>query len=172
LDQNIVDDNLGVGIYIGGNPPGFSKVLSNTVVNNRGTGVILDVFGSPASPGVVANNIIAAPMSNLALQCTNRDVTPTLADNDLFSTGLPGLSLSCASAVVNQGNFGADPRFVSHPHQSYRLSAKSPCLAAGSDSAPGFPTLGTPARDFQGRLRYDEHSPAASELFDLGVFER
>lgn len=172
LVQNIVDYNLGVGIYVGGNPPGFSKVLSNTVVNNRGTGVILDVFGSPASPGVVANNIVVTPISNLALQCTNGNVTPTLVDNDLFSKGLTGLSLSCASALDNQGNFGADPRFVSRPHTSYRLSAKSPCLAAGSDSAPGFPTLGTPARDFRGRLRYDEHSRAASKLFDLGVFER
>ena len=140
--------------------------------------------------GGAANRGGAAFFDRSAARLRNCVVVANTADTEgggLYATGTPGPELlncivwanqpasvygtnaavrhSCvAGGHAGEGNIDADPAFTGGP-QSYRLSAASPCIDAGTDAHAS-------ARDVDGDSRWDHplHTNAGS-VVDIGIDE-
>lgn len=66
---------------------------------------------------------------------------PIFTNNDSYSVGGIAIEGTCANDVGQNGNISSDPQFVSVA-KLYELTAGSPVIDAGSNSAPDVPKKG------------------------------
>lgn len=120
---------------------------------------------------LVINNIISTSSATAAaLQCgyTNAlAITPPSFDhNDVYNSAGPAYGPGCPDQTGTYGNLSAEPLFASANTADYQLTAKSPVLDAGNNSAPGLP-----ATDFAGAARVQIATNLPYGVVDLGAFE-
>jgi hypothetical protein len=142
-----------------GNPPGISGYTGNTPTPPPVTGTGRSAYGVYAyqqSTVNVYNNILLqslypAPANSVGIYQDN-DTLITADYNDLFQWSSPH-NLS----IYGTHNISIDPLFEPGTHQ---LTAASPCLNTGSNSAPAIPT-----QDHDGNRR-------PFYIDDIGAYER
>lgn len=171
--QNLIVNNtadLGGGIAFL-TPSGSlgPTIVSNTIATNTST----QNYGSAAfSIGYVssvelANNLLIGPANSNSVYCSSAfsSTPPTFLNNDAFSSGGSAFLGTCASVAGTSGNISTDPMFVNPSAGDYALSAGSPAIDAGSNSAPDLP-----ARDFCGNPRIVDGGSGTATV-DIGGYE-
>ena len=120
-------------------PTAASAITNCTVVSNvagRTTPEMEVPGGILVRSGTLTNSIV---VSNLA----------ALGPANVAGNALDGVTHCCVGELLSgPGNFSADPRFVDPANGDYRLECTSPCVDAGSASAPELPLF-----DFEGDPR-------------------
>ncbi len=110
---------------------------------------------------MISNNIIAFNASGLTNDSDPR--LPTLRSNCVYNpSGANYVRLS-----AGPGDISADPLFVDMAAGDYHLTAASPCVNAGFDSAPDLPALDfdrQPRRNGLVDIGADEFWPAATTI--------
>ena len=135
-------------------------LVNNTIVSAPNGGadaaVIADGFNTNV---LIENNIISAVGDNAAILCNPiyHDGPPIVEFNDAFNP-LVSYGDSCTGFEGVNGNISADPLFVTA--SNYQLSATSPAINAGSNSAPDLPT-----KDLAG------HPRIVGGTIDMGAYE-
>ncbi|MGO9589658.1 MAG: DUF1565 domain-containing protein [Candidatus Acidiferrales bacterium] len=142
IDRNISANNCGWGIHLWHGAT-HAIVTNNTVVANRGGGVVIGSGDSPCGttgcPGgndftVVRNNIIAFNggwgLREEAQDPGQTGIHNVYSNNLSFRNAAGDFLLSHNLACVNCIS-GKDPRFVSASSGDYHLSADSPAIGAG-----------------------------------------
>jgi len=119
---NLVDANF--GLAFGGGVLAHGGTIEHcTIVNNRsgrGAGIYF------VESGIGRHNIVARNIGpGIDWNC---DIS-TLECNDLWANGTP--ISPCVPDTVGGRNFSADPLFCDPAGADYRISAASPCAAAG-----------------------------------------
>jgi parallel beta-helix repeat protein len=173
--QNVIQRNGGAGIYA--ESPYQSRgpwVINNTIANNGESGVWIDAFD--ANDCEIDNNIvIGSPALNLfPLNAAPPYVVKyndfysvnsnAYVSFDLASTNSTAFNLDGISNTFVYGNFSTNPFFACSLDDDCHLVTGSPCIAAGTDLAPLFPTV-----DFDGLARNPVFNP--SNVADLGAYE-
>jgi len=130
--------NGGTGIkleYLENSP----VIVNNTFVNLSGTGLLCY-----RNISTIANNIFA--FCNKGIYALGSGPSPTLINNCFY-----GNNTNYSGLEAGTGDFYEDPEFVDRLGGDFHLTASSPCLNAGSNSAPGIPAF-----DIDGNARiYD-----------------
>jgi len=153
LAGNIITDNADGGVSYnatGGSPAdsGPINIINNTItgnasIQNTGTsGIALWNFSGPTIN--FYNNIIwgnTLPTNGYELR-VGSGATVNGYNNDFDPARMSGAFTS------SDANTHADPMFVNAANHDYHLSPSSPCIDAGSSSAPSLP-----AADFEGDSR-------------------
>lgn len=164
--QNVIARNrAGSGSQVYSTIPQSTKgfaLINNTIVSAPNgaadAAVIADGFNKNV---VIENNIISAFGDNAALLCNPNyvDGPPIVQFNDAFN---PKVSYgdSCAGFDGTNGNISSSPMFVNGAKSNYQLSASSPAINAGSNSAPDLPV-----KDFAG------HTRIVGGTIDMGAYE-
>jgi hypothetical protein len=80
-------------------------VVNNTIVNDRHTGIFINIIKMVSKPALIINNIFAGP----------------------------GQVCSQSNALLVSNFSDGDPRFLDRARHDYRLSSNSFCVNAGSD---------------------------------------
>jgi parallel beta-helix repeat protein len=173
--QNVIQGNSGAGIYT--ESPYQSRgpwIINNTIANNGESGVWIDAF--EANDCEIDNNVV---VGNPALNLFPLNESPpyVVRFNDFYSTSTNAyLSFDIAStnatpfnldgvdATNCYGNFSTNPFFACLPSGDFHLLSGSPCIAAGSDLVPFFPSV-----DFDGLNR--NPGPNPSTVADIGAYE-
>jgi parallel beta-helix repeat protein len=159
--QNIIVENTGNGIYwlvpSGARGP---WVINNTIARNGGAGIYADGYDASA---LIANNIIGGAPA-LSVGTFNDNNPPIVNYNDVFATSGNPYVGAISNLTGLFGNISADPWFTCLPGDDYHLLAESPCIDAGSNSAPQLS-----ATDFDGNPRI--LAGVSSATIDLGAYE-
>jgi len=171
--QNLIINNtadLGGGIAFS-TPSGSlgPTIVSNTIATNSST----QNYGSAIySSGYVssvelADNLLIGPASATAVYCDSAfgSSSPRFFNNDAFSSSGTAFQGTCAGAAGTSGNISADPLFVNPSAGNYQLSAGSPAIDAGNNSAPDLPP-----RDFCGNPRI-VNGGSGTVAVDIGGYE-
>ena len=142
IDHNVASNNCGWGIHLW-HAASHAIITNNTVVGNRGGGIVIGSGDSPCSttgcPGgndftVVRNNIVAFN-GGWGLHESAQDPGQTglhnvYSNNLAFQNAAGDFRLShnlvCANCIS-----GKDPRFISAASGDYHLGAGSPAIGAG-----------------------------------------
>jgi hypothetical protein len=159
--QNVIWGNwsgTGNGVYWS-NPP--SLLVNNTIADSPkatgGSTVWADGFC--CSPTMVNNIIVAAAGATNAFTCNYGDFPPqSFIFNDAFSTNGPAFGGMCTDQTGKNGNISANPQFAGK--NNYRLTANSPAINVGDNSAPDLPK-----KDIAGKPRI------VGGTVDLGAYE-
>ena len=162
--QNLIAKNLafsGSQIYssIPHSTKGFA-LINNTIVSASNGGADAAVIADGFNQNVlIENNIISAAGDNAALLCNPiyQGGPPIVEFNDAFNQTV-SYGDSCSGFGGNNGNISADPMFVMK--NNYQLSAASPAINAGSNSAPYLPK-----KDLAG------HPRIVGGTIDMGAYE-
>ena len=172
--QNIICDNTGAGIYA--ESPYQSRgpwIINNTIARNGESGIWIDAVW--ADDCEIDNNVVVgSPALNLfPLNATPPYVvkfndfysanTNAYLSFDLASTNSAVFDLNGIYSASVSGNFSTNPFFACLPGGDYHLLAGSPCIAAGSDLVPQFPTA-----DFDGLARNTAGNPY--NVADIGAY--
>jgi len=156
-------DGAGVYLYYAASPTLESNVIAG---NSGGSGVCVAYY----SAGALTNNTIAYNSGGGVLRKADGSTTgiPVVTNCILWGNG--GYDLSGPATVTysdvetgspsGSGNIHSDPLFVDASGGDYRLRAGSPCIDAGSNSAPGLGDV-----DFSGNPRVLGAAP------DMGAHE-
>jgi parallel beta-helix repeat protein len=173
--QNVIQSNSGTGIYAESTYQSRGPwVINNTIANNGESGVWIDAFD--ANDCEIDNNIvIGSPALNLfPLNAAPPYVvkyndfysvdSSAYLSFDLASTNSTAFNLDGVSNTSVYGNFSANPFFACSLDDDCHLVTGSPCIAAGTDLVPLFPTV-----DFDGLARNPVFNP--SNVADLGAYE-
>jgi hypothetical protein len=141
-------------------------ITNNTIASNNASYSVFDgmnnssggfgggIYGYFGASSQVANNILAF---NTNGGIYSSGTAPSLHSNDVFQNY--GNDYSGVSAGT--GDISADPLFVNKSGGDYHLSAASPCIEAGWDSAPEMPST-----DIDGETRpYLDHVDIGADEF-------
>ena len=164
----------GAGMYGG---MAINCAFSNNTTNSSG-------FGGGMNSGTATNCIFTGNVADYgggmsggkAIHCTFTGNSSGLDSCTAFNCiiwGNTGASISFSGGTVQysdvqggytgKGNINADPLFVNASAGDFHLTAGSPCINAGSSTAPTGFTL--PATDFDGKNRIVGSAP------DIGAYE-
>jgi hypothetical protein len=171
IDNNLIYGNLYAAIsaqYITG---AALTITNNTLYSNGGvTGATeLSLRGAAV---VVSNNVIVdfinypSPM----LACTPDPLSglPVLFDhNDIFNTAVAVTNNGCL--IAGSGNRSDNPLFASPGTSTaadFHLTAGSPEIDSGNNSAPGLPTT-----DFDRNPRIQDGTNLGYPVVDMGAYE-
>jgi len=162
--QNLIAGNVapsGSQIYslIPQSAKGFA-LINNTIVSAPNGGADAAVIADGFNQNVlIENNIISAAGDNAALLCNPiyQGGPPIVEFNDAFNQTV-SYGDSCSGFGGTNGNISADPMFVKIGN--YQLSAGSPAINAGSNSAPYLPK-----KDLAG------HPRIVGGTIDMGAYE-
>ena len=144
---------------------GGPLLVNNTIADNNslnGSGIWAEGVATGAR---LFNNSIAAAAGQTAVYCgeTFPDI-PVLNFNNVFSaTGLRYAGV-CTDQTGLDGNISADPQFAGP--RDYHLSATSPNIDAGTNSAPGLP-----ATDYDEHARVLDGNADGDSIVDIGADE-
>ena len=168
--QNLIFNNhapQGTGIYFlvpsGSHGP---TLVNNTIVGGTGSTTGTAVYASGFDDQVqMFNNIFIGGTGQSAVFCdsTYDALPPTFTNNDAFSSGGSGLSGTCAGQSASNGNISADPLFAPG---GAKLTAASPAVDAGLNSAPNLP-----ARDLANNPRIVDGNSDGVATIDMGAYE-
>ncbi len=166
--QNIVSGNSAIdGGGILWRTGGALTIINNSFWGNTANprGSVVSAAGGQ-SGAAFENNIVAGSSSTVPFGCPfPQEGQPTIAYNDLFDADLSTSPTStCGSLIGVNHNISADPQYVnpSATPPDLHLTPTSPAIDAGTNSAPGLPSL-----DFDGSPRIDH----GVGVVDLGAFE-
>lgn len=144
ISWNTAGEGGGISLYMECD----AKVTNNTIVNNaamgrtNGGGVTLDNASTTVKNVTVANNLIA--FNSTGVYRYDTVTTPVLSHNCLWANGAYGYRGMTAGAT----DIAADPLLASTSLGDYHLTAASPCVNTGDDSAAG-----AGAKDIDGEAR-------------------
>ena len=168
--QNLIYNNnasQGSGIYFlvpsGAHGP---TLVNNTIIGGTGSTQGTAVFASGFDDQVqFYNNLLIGTSGQNAVYCdsTYDPLPPTFNNNDAFSQGGTGLLGTCAGQSGANGNISVDPHFVA---KKWKLSAGSPAIDAGTNSAPNLA-----AKDLAGKPRIVDGNNDGIATIDLGAYE-
>jgi hypothetical protein len=168
--QNLISNNYapeGTGVYL--SPPFGSHgptLVNNTIIAGSGSTLGTAVYATGFDDQVqFYNNLLIGTAGENAVYCDNTyDPTPpTFTTNDAFSTGGSGLQGTCAGESSSNGNISADPQFAG---KTAKLSAGSPAIDVGTNSAPDLP-----AKDLAGKPRIVDGDDDGDAVVDMGAYE-
>jgi parallel beta-helix repeat protein len=158
---NLVRGNRSNGIVTLGRAlptdPGDITIVNNTVVDNRGKGILLTEGEHSA---VLRNNLIAFNGTGVR----NETATLALGNNDFF-----GNREAWAGTIPpHPADLAKDPRFRDRKKGDFRLAKGSPCIDAGDNAAVAASDL-----DLDGRPRIIDARTgrARAGTVDIGCFE-
>jgi len=165
IAQNLLyNNNAGQGAEIYFGVPYESRgplLVNNTIVGTAtstlGSAVYADGYYDQV---YFYNNLMIGASGTTALYCDNTydAIPPTLLNNDGYSATGTGFGGACSTQSGNGGNISADPKFSSKT--TFRLTAKSPAVNSGDNSAPDIP-----AEDLAGKPRI------VNGTVDMGAYE-
>jgi len=171
LLQNLIYNNTasqGAGVYFSLPFGGQTLVLvNNTIVGTSSSPVGSAVYAAGFYDVVqFYNNLMIGASGTSALYCdsTYDQTPPTLTNNDGYSSNGTGIAGACSSQSGTNGNISADPLFVSATF--FRLTAASPAIDAGDNSAPNIPPL-----DLAGKPRIVNGDGDGQAIIDMGAYE-
>ncbi len=171
--QNLIYANhagMGGGIYL--LPPlgtAGSIIVSNTIVDNTGSQGGSAIFtGGFDDASQIINNLFVSNTGLNAVDCdgTYDKVPPVFTNNDSYSAGGVAIEGTCANDIGQNGNLSSDPQFVNAAKHMYQLTATSPAIDVGSNSAPDLPK-----KDFAGKPRIVDGNGDGSKIVDMGAYE-
>ncbi len=142
-----------------------NTIAGNTTTQNAGSALYATGYDGPTE--LFNNLLIGAPSQN-AVYCdpSYNIVPPVFENNDVFSAGGSGFQGSCTVSAGQYGNISADPLFVSSASGDYHLSASSPAIDAGLNSAPDIPST-----DYYGNPRIVAGRSGDAAIVDMGAAE-
>jgi hypothetical protein len=132
------------------------NIINNTITDNT-RGAFLYAIEAAGSSATVINNILAFSLGNADILFTAggaRRVADLTVKNSLITNQGPLM------LVGQNGNITGDPKYADPNNGDFRLSASSPAVNAGDNSAPGLPMT-----DLDGKPR------VAGAAVDMGAFE-
>jgi parallel beta-helix repeat protein len=137
-------------------------IVNNTIVDNRVSGIALSGFDSGS---LVANNIIFG-MPALVIESCDGSL-PSIEANDIYSPSGEAIAGGTITSLTQiPGNLSTDPWFACEPEGDFHLLAGSPCIDAGTNSAPDLA-----ATDFDGNPRILAGNTNDAPAVDLGAYE-
>jgi hypothetical protein len=151
---NTVIDDVGGGLYIGyiyTFDEGDITLTNNTITGNSSTGTLTDAengggifaaFQNPASILDIFNNIVYGNTANVGddLYILNDGVQVNLFNND-FNSATEGFYIEDTVNYSHGDNLNnIDPLFVDAINDDYHLTADSPVINLGSNTAPAVPS--------------------------------
>ena len=162
--------------------PFIGIVASNTIYGNTQTtskgGALGDVppaevyLSGNLGQYVLVNNIIVGPgAGSVAVACgtiySYLSLTPLVFDhNDIYNPGGAAYGGSCPDQTGTFGNISADPQFANPPSNNFQLTAGSPAVDSGNNSAPLLPST-----DLAGSPRIQDATGKGYPMVDMGVYE-
>jgi len=164
--QNLMTGDIaptGIELYsfMAQSKTGF-RLVNNTFVTRSGGGQGVVVTDGANANAQLYNNLIISPVDQIALLCnpTYAGGPPVVGFNDAFDKGIVPYSGSCIGFSGTNGNVSVDPKFVNQVAGNYKLSAASPAINAGTNSAPDLLK-----KDFAFKPRID------GGTIDIGAYE-
>lgn len=192
IESNIADSTSGIYLYAYGGAiycsGGSPKISGNVMVNNTASsGGGIYCTSSLTSPTITNNTIADNTVTNLGGGIfSTSSATPIISNNIVAfctsgiykhtSSGALTLRNNCVGSntdnndYINQtpgvGDIIQNPVFVNKVGGDYRLSAGSPCIDAGWDSAASIP-----AKDMDGNPRSVDIPSVGTGIIDIGAYE-
>jgi MYXO-CTERM domain-containing protein len=123
------------------NPGDALFVINNSFVNDKGSGIFINVAGDVGTPAIVQNNVFVGA----------------------------GTIVNQASAVQTTNFSGGDPMFVDQAGYDYHLKDGSPCQDTGSDPGMGGGMSLVPAQQYVHPTSYEGRMTVAT--IDIGAYE-
>jgi hypothetical protein len=180
--QNLIYDNIasvgpagGISIVSPSYPRSAytSVIASNDLVANIAQGSPntpaseLDVEGNLADY-VISNNIMdGASSTHAEMTCSIVGPTPPYIDHNIIynaqGTAYDPIACTNAGSLYNPS---VDPLFVATSTFNFHLTAASPAIDHGDDSAPSLPAL-----DLDGNPRVANATNQSQAIIDMGVYE-
>ena len=160
--------------------PVSGYLINNTIVNNTITGqnTITGNFKSSqvylyvqTSEVALVNNIIVGPSNTPLVICDPTYEVNSFQDiifdhNDVYNSQGPLYGGTCTDKTGTFGNISANPSFVNPSTNDFHLSAASPAIDAGNNSA-----WYLPQQDFDGNPRESDFSGKGYPVIDMGAYE-
>jgi hypothetical protein len=156
-------------------------IASNTIADNTvtygktysGDTVSSQIFisGNLAQWVFVNNIIVGNKAGTTAINCdvgyNYLTITPLVFDhNDVYSADGVSYAGACPDQTGEYGNINADPGFIDPTHGNYQLSANSPAVDSGNNSAPMLL-----ADDLLAKTRVVDASEKGYPVVDMGAYE-
>jgi hypothetical protein len=171
-NSSVVSDNVivsntggsGAGMWV--YPGNFVTTISNnTMVDNSASDGTSGVFVSGVTQNLnFVNNIVVATAGQTAVTC-DAAPSPVFSHNEVYSPTGTTWTAAC-DHTSNPGNFSSDPLFLSAANNDFHLSAASPAVDAGANSAQNLPSL-----DFDNNPRIMDGNGDGLAVVDLGAYE-
>ena len=166
----------GGGVYLSGTGGTIvnNVVADNIAVSSAGGVYLLNADVTMTNNTVASNALTASSVGGAGI--LNSGGSPVITNTIICSnTGADDLTVASGSPEVNycdigtpdgyagtNGNISADPIFDA----AFRLGSGSPCIDAGSNSAPNLP-----ATDLDGNPRIVDGDSVPGAIVDMGAYE-
>jgi parallel beta-helix repeat protein len=161
--QNVMVHNAGCAIvYSISSRSRGPVVVNNSIVNNNAGGIML--YDNVEAAELINNLIYETDAVDLG--CYYSSGSPLLLNNDLYSVDGPVFSETLTNLIGTNGNISVNPFLACLPDGDYHLLPGSPCIDAGTNSAPYLP-----ATDFDGNPRILASTTNGSARVDMGAYE-
>lgn len=168
LRHNVATRGAGVSIKGGATAALTGCVIGDNTASGRAGGVDIVDAAPTLTSCTVADNTAGAAAAGIG----GSDASPRVTNTIVWGNRPGAIAFSGASAPVvtysdveggfaGTGNLNANPRFASGPGGNYRLIASSPCVDAGTNTAPALP-----ARDLDRQPRL-----GGTGIVDIGADE-
>ncbi len=139
-----------------------SFIYNNIIYGNNAGGKGDDIYiNSDAEPDQNGNTVGDGVGSAVAL--FNNDIGP---DNDNYSGNSADLIITDIDNYTNGNNIDADPSLRAPSSGDFHIVSTSPCIDAGTNSAPGMPAV-----DFDGEARIADGNNDGTAIVDIGADE-
>jgi alpha-tubulin suppressor-like RCC1 family protein len=159
--QNVIADNGGYAadFSIGAGCRG-PVMVNNTLANNGGGGVLLNGYIEACE---VVNNIIFGRYAVTTYDYFGSG-SALFQNNDLYPVNGPLYYGDATNLVGFDGNISANPFLTCTPGDDFHLLTNSPCIGAGTTTAPYLPTT-----DFAGLARNPARVDLGAYAFNAAV---